>query len=110
MSGATVSKEDLLKRRFGVEPVEIPGVGTVEVRPLSRAEVLAVQGADLSAAETERRFLSKAMVSPSLTEDEVATWQENSSAGSFDVVTDAIERLSGLKKNSAAEAMKSVPD
>lgn len=105
-----VSKEALLARRFGVHDVEVKGVGAVQVRPLSRAEALALQGQDMSDAEMERRLLAKALVSPQLTEAEVATWQENSPAGEIQDIADEIARLSGMTKEAAKEAVKTFRD
>jgi hypothetical protein len=105
-----LSKEALLARRFGVEDVEIVGVGTVQVRPLSRTEALETQGLELSALEMERRLISKAMISPKLTEAEVATWQANSPAGELEPVADRILTLSGMKQESAKEAVKTFRD
>lgn len=101
-----VSKEALLKRRFGVVDVPVDGVGVVQVRPLSRAEALELQGVEMPVAEVERRLVSKAMVSPSLTEDEVRIWQENSPAGELEPVANRIAELSGMVPESAKEAMK----
>lgn len=101
-----VSKTDLLKKRFGVEDVDIPGVGSVQVRPLSRAEALEIQGVELGVAEMERRLLSLALLDPKLTEDEVAQWQANSPAGELQPVVLAITRLSGMEQSEPKEAVK----
>lgn len=103
---STIDKAALLAKRFGVEDVEIPGVGTVQIRPLSRAEGLALQGAELDVAEMERRLVSLAMISPQLTEDEVRQWQENSPVGELEPITEEIIRLSGMDKAAAKEAYK----
>ena len=105
-----VSKEALLAKRFGVFDVEIPDVGTVQVRPLSRAEALAVQGVEMPAAIMEQKLIAKAMVSPRLTEDEVRLWQENSPAGELEPVGNRIMELSGMKPESAKEAVKTFRD
>lgn len=105
----TISKADLLKKRlFGVDDVEIPGVGIVKVRPLSRSEVLELEGKEMSAAEAEQKLVAKAMVEPKLTEAEVAEWQASSPAGELKPVNDAICRMSGIQVNNAAakEAVK----
>lgn len=96
-----IDKETLLKRRFGVEEVEIPGVGTVEVRPLSRAEALQLQDkGEMSVLEMERLLVSLAMVSPQLSEDEVGVWQENSPAGELQPIAEVITRISGMEQSS----------
>jgi hypothetical protein len=101
---ATVNKADLLAKSFGVTEVEIDGVGTVVVRPLTRAEALSVEGVDWRADALERRLLSMAMVEPALTEDEVAEWQSNSPAGQMQPVVAAIVRISGMEEISAKKA------
>ncbi|MDN5749866.1 MAG: hypothetical protein L0H64_15320 [Pseudonocardia sp.] len=101
-----ISKADLLARRFGVEDIEIPEVGTVKVRPLSRAEALNLQGKEMTVEEMERHLLSLALVEPNLTYDEVAQWQQNSPAGEIEPVADAIVRLSGMNKAAAKEAVQ----
>lgn len=103
----TMSKADLLaKRAFGVEDVEIPGVGAVKVRPLSRSEALEIQGVELSVAEMEQRLVAIAMVEPKLTEAEVAQWQANSPAGELQPVAQAVARLSGMEQSAPKEAVK----
>lgn len=102
----TISKTDLLKKRFGVVDFEIPEVGTVQIRPLSRAEALTVQGVEMDAAEMEQKLVSMAMVEPKLTENDVKTWQENSPAGELEPVTQEIARISGLTQDAAKDAVK----
>lgn len=106
MTAVSLSKEDLLKKRFGVEDVEIPNVGTVKVRALTRGEALQVQGVEMPVAEMEQRLVSLAMVEPKLTEAEVKEWQDNSTAGEIQAVTEVIVRLSGMEQGAAKEAMK----
>lgn len=106
----TLTKEALLARRFGVHDVPVEGVGVVQVRALSRAEALALQGVEMPVAEMERRLLAKALVSPKLTEDEVREWQENSPAGEIEPIANEIARLSGMVPDSAKEAVKTFRD
>lgn len=109
-----MDKELLFKPRLAEEDVNIPGVGTVRVRALSRAEVLMVRKAtDLAgdvdgprALVLERKMLAAAMVEPALTESEVGRWQQASAAGELEPVTEAIQRLSGMLPNSAKEAYR----
>lgn len=88
-----VDKAVLLKARIGEDLVEIPGVGEVRVRALSRAEVLAM-GSDKKAAEIF--CLSRGIVEPELTEAEAGQLLEATPGGELQVVVDAIMRLSGL--------------
>jgi hypothetical protein len=102
-------KELLFKSRLAEDDVQIPGVGTVRVRALSRAEVLLVRKAtDLAgdvdgprALVLERKMVAAAMVHPPLTEAEVGRWQNASAAGELEPVTEAIQRLSGMLPTSA---------
>jgi len=98
-----VDKESLLKPRLGEATVDIPGVGTVRVRALTRGEVMVVRKATDTeqmdgprALVLERKLLAKAMVDPPLTEDEVGRWQEVSAAGELEPVVAAVQELSGL--------------
>lgn len=91
-----VDKETLLKERLPEDDVEIPGVGTVRVRALSRGEVFRVQQVKGGTGPYERKVLHFGMVDPSLTEIEVQTWQEACPAGELDPVVDKIRKLSGL--------------
>lgn len=102
----TVSKADLLKRRFGVEDVEIPDVGIVKIRPLSRAEALELEGKPMDPVELDRKLLALGMVDPKLTEADVAELQANTPAGLMQPVAKAIARLSGMEQTAAKEAVK----
>lgn len=93
---ATVA--DLLASRIDTDVVEIPGVGYVTVRGLSRWEMLtagklADKGGTLA---VERAMLAFAMVEPALTEDEVSAWQKASPAAEIKPVVTMINRLSGV--------------
>lgn len=103
-------KGKLLAKRAGVETekYEIPGVGEITLRGLTRAEMLAAEkraAGDLAAQE--RYILSWAIVDPKLTVDDIRTWQDNSQPMEINGVASAINRLSGIGK----DAQKSgVPD
>lgn len=92
-----MDKNKLFSRRIAEDDVEIPGVGTVRIRALSREEALAVRDKRMPIEQLERKVLSAAMVDPKLTADEVAQWQAASSAGEIERVMHAILELSGMK-------------
>ena len=100
-----MNKELLFKPRLPESDVEVPGVGTVRVRGLSRAEALLVRDA-VDRAKGEQKILSLAMVDPKLTEAEVAAWQSASVALEIEAVTDKIMELSGMSESAAKEAVK----
>lgn len=89
--------------------VEVPGLGTLRVRGLSRAEALSLRGIS-DPAEAEQKILSMAMLDPALTMDEVGRWQKASDAAEIEPVTDKVTELSGMLGSSAKEAYKSLRD
>lgn len=101
-----VDKEALFQPNFAEQDVEIPGRGTVRVRAMSRADVLEIRDEELPVAEMERKLVSAAMVEPELTEDEVRRWQEASTAGELEPITEVIMQLSGLEQDAPKRAMK----
>lgn len=110
----SVSKEDLFKRRVKEVDVEIPDVGTIRVRALTRTEVLSLgvvpgQGAELDLAEAERKVISAGMVEPPMTQDDVKAWQDSSPAVEINAVFLAIVELSGLTGEMPKEMVKQFP-
>ena len=91
----SVDKSALLAPRLGEGEHEIPGVGTVRIRGLSRAEVLELRQIGEVAA-WDRRLCSLALVEPRLTEDEVGAWQASAGPREIEDLTGAVLRLSGM--------------
>ncbi len=77
--------------------VRIDGVGTITVRALSRMEFLDSQDVANDGAR-ERFVLSRAMVDPVMTEEDVKKWQEGSPGFEINMVANRINELSGLRK------------
>lgn len=99
----TVDREALLGKRhttstgFAEEDVEIPGLGTIRVRGLSRFEVLVIQKAnDKGPAVLEQMLVSMGSVDPVLSDADVKQWQRVSVGEELEPVTAAIMRLSGM--------------
>lgn len=82
------------------EEYEIEGVGTIKFRALSRMEIIESGKID-DHAEQERFILSKAMIDPQMSVDDVAAWQKASPGYEINYLAVAINRLSGLKKGAA---------
>jgi hypothetical protein len=95
--------------RDNVSRVDIPGVGVVVIRTLSRAEFLSASKLDDTMAQ-ERRILSLAMVEPALTEAEVGQWQASSPPGEINAIAMAVNTLSGIGPGAEKEQYKSVRD
>jgi hypothetical protein len=89
-------KARLLKSRLGEKTIEIPGVGEVTVRGLSRGEVLLLQKTSNNPTQLEQKIIAVGMVEPKLSEKDVATWQKAATSGEIDRVVDVINELSGL--------------
>jgi hypothetical protein len=104
----TVSKEDLLRQRFGVTDYEIPGVGVVQVRALTHGEALQVAGVETDRRELEAKVLSWAMMAPSLTEAEALVWIDNSPAGELTDLVKFVQELSGLGEGAAKSGVSGV--
>lgn len=105
---AAIDKEALFKPRLPEQAVDIPDVGEVRIRALSRSEVLAFRKRQLGddVAAMERAMIAAALVQPALTEDEVGQWQAASAAGELEPLTNAIAELSGMDKAATKEAIK----
>ncbi|MGH3735834.1 MAG: hypothetical protein ACRDT6_09475 [Micromonosporaceae bacterium] len=105
----SVDKETLFKPRVPEGELDVPGIGTIRIRGLSRGEVFAVQQAK-GTAVVERKILAFGLVDPSLTETEAGRWQEASPAGELEPVVDEIRKLSGLTDGAEKAAYQSFPD
>lgn len=101
-----VDKDALFKPRTTEEELDVPGIGTIRVRALTRSEALEIRGKELPIAEMEQKLLAWAMVEPTLTVDEVRRWQDASAAGELEPITTAIARLSGMETSAPKEAMR----
>lgn len=104
----TVDKRQLLKPRLAETEIDVPGLGEIRVRVLSRAEVidhlLMVDRSVPGAFET--RLLSLSLVDPTLTEKEVAQWRKAAPAEEIDDVVAKINELSALNDQAAKDAYK----
>lgn len=100
-----IDKARLFAKRLPSDTVPIPGVGHVTVRGLSRDETADIP--NLTGAERESTIISRAMVDPELTVDEVRQWMKAAPAGEFDKVSTKIGELSGLLESSGKDAYKS---
>lgn len=115
---ARVTKEALLKRGLPTRDVELPGIGTVTVRALSRAQVLVIndllsgipEGVPGRVATLERALLRYGIAEPELSEDDVCELYDVSPGGEINVLTEAIQELSAMTEGAAREAYKSFRD
>lgn len=78
---------------------EIEGLGLVQLRSLSRHEVIEAQrlhGSDT--LKWERYVLSRALVQPKMGEHDVAAWQSASAPAEINGIAHAVNRLSGIEQ------------
>lgn len=102
----TFDKELLFKPRLPEADVDVPGVGTVRVRGLSRSEAMSLRASADNVEAVDRRMLFLGLVDPKLTEDEVSQWYAASPAGEIEPITIKISELSGMTEGAAKEAYK----
>lgn len=104
-----IDKEAFLKATAPETSVELPGLGTVKVRGLSRSEAVSLAPLKDDTGALERRILILGLVDPALTEDELKAWYDSAPAGLVDPIIAAIERLSGLGKGAPKSDVPRVP-
>lgn len=99
---------------FDTREVEIPGLGTVLVRGLSRAEQRRVYAlyekhpGDVGPAESF--MAAKALVEPTMTIEQVDKWATKPSGKHIGLIIDAVNELSGISEGAAKEATQQFPD
>lgn len=92
------------------EDFTLPASGrVVRIRPMTRAEVLVINGKDLDLAAREQRYISKAMVEPRITVEMAKRWQEKGHAGDIGELVDRIGTISGLTKKGEKAAAREFP-
>ena len=104
-----MDKELLFKPRLPEDTVDVPGIGTVRVRGLNRAEATMIESAGSTEAK-ERKILALGVVDPALTEAEVGRWMKAAPAGEIQPVSTRIAQLSGMLDDSAKTAVKTFRD
>lgn len=103
MTAVDLPEEDFPLARKGI---------TLRLRGLSHDEALVLQEYSKEEGTTnakyEQRMLSQAVVWPPMKPKDVAAWQKASPAGEIDDVMRVVLRLSGMDKDGAKNAYKSV--
>lgn len=92
------------------EDYEMESGLVVRIRPLSRAEALRVnsmKGLDLGGKE--QHYLSRAMIAPRMTPDNVKAWQERGLAGDIGDLVERVQVISGLSKKGEKAAAQEFP-
>ena len=107
------TKSRLLAERATTREVELPNVGTVTVRGLSRGEVReirlkATKGGKVDEPLMERLSMQAGLVEPRLTLAEVTKWDKASPAGETVLVLEAIAEMSGMSQGADKRGLPSV--
>lgn len=92
-----LSREEILARKTGHGKAVLPGGGEVEVRALTRNEVLRANDFD-SMSDKDNFIVSTGLTNPKLSLEDVAAWANAGNAGDLVAVSDRIAELSGLKQ------------
>lgn len=93
------TKAALINPHLKTDEVEVPGVGTIVIRELSRWEMVDVQGLEDNRQQQDTRAVAYAMVDPEMAEHEVMAWRKAGGNGEIEAVARAINRLSGIGKD-----------
>lgn len=101
-----MDKAKLLQRLGAKLDVEIPDVGTVTVRGLTRAEVKAAN--EYPEDDRDLHYLAAGMVDPKMTIDEVKQWLDAAPASDYVVVMRAIAELSGIDEGAQKSSVPGV--
>lgn len=104
-----MDKSQLISQSVPEGTVDIPGVGEIRIRGLSRYELLLAGKID-DTLLMERKLLSMAMLDPKMTEKDVEAWQKASPAGQIAPVVAEVNRLSGVSRQAEKEAYKRLRD
>jgi hypothetical protein len=105
-----MDKNALTTPRVPTGEVEIPGVGTIKVRGLTRIELLLAGKNTEDVAVMERRMLAYALTDPEMSEKDVEAWQKASPAGEIAPVVAKVNELSGVGRAAQKEAYATFRD
>lgn len=107
-----MEKAKLFEPRLPTQTVNIPNVGEITVRGITRFEQMVFSKAAAGDVTVfDRKQLAAAVVEPDLTEDEVQRWMEAAPAGEISIVVGIIGELSGTDREVKAlqrEAFRSL--
>lgn len=95
-----IDREAFLKHRLGERTVELPGVGMVRVRGLSREEAFSLKK-EKDTEAMERKLVLLGLVEPKLSAEDVAEWYAHAPAGEIDLIVGPIQELSALNEGAA---------
>jgi len=107
-----MDKNKLFETRLEEETYEIPEVGEVTYRAVSRTEQLYLTKID-DPVQREREMVVMAMVDPPMDINEVKRWQKASPGGELEHITVRIATISGMiddEEETDKDVVKRFPD
>jgi hypothetical protein len=107
MSDTYASADDLIDGTTGsdADKVTLPNGKVIMVRGLTRDEHLWIGKGTDDAAVIEQRMISKGMVQPVMTTEQVKAWQGKAGTMVLKLVSDKIRDLSGFGEGAAKSAL-----
>lgn len=105
-----IDREAFLKPRLPERELDLPGIGTILIRGLSREDVVAMQPLKHDTAALEQRIIELGIVSPALSAADVAAWYSTALSGDVDRIVDAITELSGVSKGGPKSGLPGLPE
>jgi len=90
----TVSKDAFLKGHLPEADIEVPEIGVIRIRGLSRSESL--RTVDMDSDVREAQVLAWGIIEPALTVEDAETWRSNATGGVVAAVVHEILLLSGM--------------
>jgi hypothetical protein len=103
---AHLTREQILARKVGKGVVTLADGSTVEIRALTRDEVLAMQQMD-DLGDRDNFLISTGMVDPKLSPEDVAQWGAAGAAGDISAISAGIAEVSGLKEGAGKRGVAS---
>lgn len=91
-----IEKDVFLKPVLPEREVDLPGLGTVRVRALSRSEAVGLAVHKNDVRKLECQIIRCGLVDPVLTDAEMVGWYAEAPSGLVDLLIAAIDSLSGM--------------
>lgn len=99
-----LTRDQILARKVGKGEVTLADGATVEIRALTRDEVLAMQELD-ELADRDNFLVATGLVDPKLSVEDVAAWGASAPAGDISAISAGIAEISGLSEGAGKSRM-----
>lgn len=99
------TKAALTTPHLQTEEVEIPGVGAVVLRGLSRWETVELQGLESNRQWQDTKALLYGLVDPPMDEHEIVAWRKAGGNGEVEAIARKINTLSGIGQDATKSSV-----